>query len=336
MFDKNGYAKEAHRHNLAMENLTAEREKYLEEVTDRRNRIAQLKSELAEANKDINSTNKSLELVRRINELTRKAMPRMPQLSNHYKPSSEIEEYMAIFGLITEMDWLQMVTPEEVIALGKRVDAIEELEAAVKKEMEWLIMATPEEIVRVGKTDTVEELEAAVRKYVESRIKIKHTYDPVCSECGSKSIVMIDGADTCTQCGTSDMNNFTYYVSYNHNKDDYLKKKSCHNRVRWFERHLFEHVASRDRDTIREQFRSIVRCIQRLRLQRGRNIVRYKFYLLRIASMNGITLRNPPEDIKTQRIVDILEDILYGKVFVELGWKPEKCKYYDNWKSKNT
>ncbi|CAB4029398.1 Hypothetical predicted protein [Paramuricea clavata] len=101
IFDKNGYAKEAHRHNLAMENLTAEREKYLEEVTARRNRIAQLKSELAKANRDINATNKALELIRRINELTRKAMPRKPQLSNHYKPSLEMEEYMAIFGLIT-------------------------------------------------------------------------------------------------------------------------------------------------------------------------------------------------------------------------------------------
>ncbi|CAB3978364.1 Hypothetical predicted protein [Paramuricea clavata] len=100
MFDKNGYAKEAHRHNIAMENLTAEREKYLEEVTDRRNSLAQLRLELAEANRDINATNKSLELVRRINELTRKAMPRRPQLSNHYKPNSEMEEYMAIFGLI--------------------------------------------------------------------------------------------------------------------------------------------------------------------------------------------------------------------------------------------
>ncbi|CAB4023168.1 Hypothetical predicted protein [Paramuricea clavata] len=198
--------------------------------------------------------------------------------------------------------------------------------------MDWLQTVTPEEVVLVGrKLNTIEELEVSVRKYVEGRIKRKHIYDPICSECGSKSIVMIDGADACTQCGTSDMNNFSYYVSYNYNKDDYLKKKSCHNRVRWFERHLFEHVASRDRDIIREQFRSIVRCIQR-----GRNIVRYKFYLLRIASMNGISLKNPPEDIKTQRIVDILEDRLYGKVFVELGWKPENCKYYNNWKSKNT
>ena len=100
IFDKNGYADEAKRHNLAMEALTAEREKYLEEVTNRRNKIAQLREELAEASSDIKSTNQSLELVRRINELTRKALPRKPQLSSHYKPSTEMEEYMALFGLL--------------------------------------------------------------------------------------------------------------------------------------------------------------------------------------------------------------------------------------------
>jgi Skp family chaperone for outer membrane proteins len=101
MFDKNRYAEEAKRHNMAMEALTAEREKYLEQVTDRRNKIAQLREELAEANSDIKSTNQSLELVRRINELTRKALPKKQQLSNHYKPSTEMEEYMALFGLLT-------------------------------------------------------------------------------------------------------------------------------------------------------------------------------------------------------------------------------------------
>ena len=90
--------------------------------------------------------------------------------------------------------------------------------------MEWLC-----EVVRVGKrTNTVRELEAAVRKYVIGRIKRRNIYDPICSECGSKSIVMIDGADTCTNCGACEMNNFSYYVSYNYNKDDYLKKKSYH------------------------------------------------------------------------------------------------------------
>ena len=101
MFDKNGYAEEAKRYNMAMEALTAEREKYLEEVTNRRNKIVQLREELAEVNSDIKSTNQSLELLRRINELTRKTLPRKPQLSNHYKPSPEMEEYMALFGLLT-------------------------------------------------------------------------------------------------------------------------------------------------------------------------------------------------------------------------------------------
>jgi chromosome segregation ATPase len=101
MFDKNGYAEEAKRHNMAMEALTAEREKYLEEVTDRRNKITQLREELAEVNSDIRLTNQSLELVRRINELTRKPLPKKPQLSNHYKPSTEMEEYKTLFGLLT-------------------------------------------------------------------------------------------------------------------------------------------------------------------------------------------------------------------------------------------
>ena len=100
MFDKNGYAEEAKRHNMAMEALTAKREKYLEGVTNRRNKIVQLREELAEANSDIKSTNQSLELLRRINELTHKTLPKRPQLSNHYKPSPEMEEYMALFGLL--------------------------------------------------------------------------------------------------------------------------------------------------------------------------------------------------------------------------------------------
>jgi hypothetical protein len=52
--------------------------------------------------------------------------------------------------------------------------------------------------------------------------------------------------------------------------------------------------------------------------------------------MNGIELRDPPEDIRTEKIVNILEDRLYGKVFADLGWKPEGCPYYDRWVSRST
>ena len=201
--------------------------------------------------------------------------------------------------------------------------------------MDWLCEATPEEIVMVGRnTETLGELEAAVRKHIQSRIKRRYPWDSVCINCGSKSIVVISGADTCTECGTSNLNNYSYYVSYNFNKDDYLKKKSRHNRVRWFNRLLVKHVANRDRGTLSSQFQSVERCIERMGLERGRNIVRYKFYLLRLASRSKTELRNPPEDIRTDKIVSILEDRLYGKVFVELGWTAEDCPYYSRWVSR--
>ena len=99
-FDKNGYAEEAKRHNLAMENLTSEREGYLEEITNRRNRLAQLREEISNASRDMKSTNQSLELISRINKLKHEPLPRKPHLSNHYKPSQEMEEYMTLFGLL--------------------------------------------------------------------------------------------------------------------------------------------------------------------------------------------------------------------------------------------
>jgi hypothetical protein len=134
---------------------------------------------------------------------------------------------------------------------------------------------------------------------------------------------VIDGADTCVACGTSNMRNLSNYVSYNFNKNDYLKKKSRHNS--WFNCLLVKHVANCDRRRLSNQFKVVVSCIERMGLERGRNIVRYKFYLLRLASRSNIKLRNPPEDIKTQKLINLLENRLYGQVFVELGWEGKEC-----------
>jgi hypothetical protein len=89
--DSNGYGAEMERHNKAMEEFTREREKFLEDETTRKGKIAQLIYELAEANQDMKSTNQSLELVRRINALTNMKPKSSPRLSNHYKPSAEME-----------------------------------------------------------------------------------------------------------------------------------------------------------------------------------------------------------------------------------------------------
>ena len=202
--------------------------------------------------------------------------------------------------------------------------------------MNWLCEVTPEEMVKVGrKANTIRELKEEVNKYTQERIVRRSREERTCRNCGSKFIVVISGIDTCTSCGTCNGTTFSHYVSYNFNKDDYLKKKSRYNRVRWFNRLLVKHVANCDRKRLSSQFKAVVRCIERMRLGRGRNIVRYKFYLLRLASRSNIELRDPPEDIRTQKLINLLEDRLYGKVFVELGWDDKKCPYYTVWTLRN-
>ena len=190
--------------------------------------------------------------------------------------------------------------------------------------------------MRVGKdAETIPELRSLVEEYVQERITKRQRRRPRCHECNSVNLVVLDGADTCVECGASNMVNLSYYVSYNFNMNDYLQKKSRHNRVRWFNRLLVKHVANCDRRRLSNQFKVVVRCIERMRLERGRNIVRYKFYLLRLASRSNIKLRDPPEDIKTQKLINLLEDRLYGKVFAELGWKGKECLYYNAWVNRN-
>jgi hypothetical protein len=202
--------------------------------------------------------------------------------------------------------------------------------------MEWLFEVTVNEMVKVGKeAETIPELRDTVREYVQKRIKDKQKKERRCRDCKSPHIAELGGVDTCIECGACNMVSLSYYVSYNFSKNDYLKKKSRHDRVRWFNRLLVKHVSNCDRQRLSNQFKVVVRCIERMRLDRGRNIVRYKFYLLRLASRSKIKLHDPPEDIKTQRLVNILKDRLYGKVFVELGWKGKECPYYTAWVSRN-
>jgi hypothetical protein len=202
--------------------------------------------------------------------------------------------------------------------------------------MNWLCEVTPEEMMKVGrKAESIQELRELVNKYTEERIVRRSKEERTCRNCGSKFIMVISGIDTCTACGSSNTADLSHYVSYNFNKDDYLKKKRRHNRVRWFKRLLVKHVANCDRRRLSNQFKVVVRCIERIRLERGRNIVRYKFYLLRLASRSNIKLRDPSEDIKTQKLINLLEDRLYGKVFVELGWKGKECPYYNAWLIRN-
>ena len=77
--------------------------------------------------------------------------------------------------------------------------------------MEWLCEATPEEIVRVGrKAEALGELEELVREHIQNRIKKRNPEERTCRNCGTKFMVVISGIYTCTVCGTSDSNSFSY------------------------------------------------------------------------------------------------------------------------------
>ena len=53
------------------------------------------------------------------------------------------------------MDWLSMVTVEEVVALGKRVNTIEELEDAVKEYVKLRIINRSRKSAKVSNTNSI-------------------------------------------------------------------------------------------------------------------------------------------------------------------------------------
>ena len=98
MLDKNGYEAEMKRHNKALEELAASKEKFYENEVKQRDRIQQLRQELSDANEDLERTNKALENLRLVQAIqyNGKRFNREPQLSDFYQPSKEMKEYQCI------------------------------------------------------------------------------------------------------------------------------------------------------------------------------------------------------------------------------------------------
>ncbi len=58
MFDKNGYEKEIKRHNLVTEVLVKAKEKFYKEEVRRKDKLQELRQEMADANQDIGQKRK--------------------------------------------------------------------------------------------------------------------------------------------------------------------------------------------------------------------------------------------------------------------------------------
>ena len=97
-FDKNLNEAEIKRHNKALEELAKTKEAFYQNEVKQRDRIMQLRQQLADTNKDIGETNRALEQLRQVQSIqyNGKTFNREPQLNDFYKPSDEMKEYQYI------------------------------------------------------------------------------------------------------------------------------------------------------------------------------------------------------------------------------------------------
>ncbi|CAB3982834.1 Hypothetical predicted protein [Paramuricea clavata] len=89
-----GYKDEMKRHNKALEKLAKAKEKWYESQVEKKNRIAILRQELADAKSDMEVTNRALDSLRKAQEEL--ILDKEPTIHDYYKPSSEMEEYQQI------------------------------------------------------------------------------------------------------------------------------------------------------------------------------------------------------------------------------------------------
>ena len=98
MLDKNGYAEEMKRHNLALEKLAKAKELFYENEVREHDKIQELQRRLDEANEDMIATNKALDALRRIRTVEYKGrrFAREPRVGDFYKPSNEMQDYQEL------------------------------------------------------------------------------------------------------------------------------------------------------------------------------------------------------------------------------------------------
>ena len=95
---KKGYEDEMKRHNLAMEQLTAAKEKWYKKTVEKKNKIALSRQKLLDANKDLDDTNEALHNLRTV--MDENVGPE-PMLDDYYEPSDDVKMYTNVVVGVT-------------------------------------------------------------------------------------------------------------------------------------------------------------------------------------------------------------------------------------------
>ena len=92
-----------------MEKLAQAKQEWYEKDVDRKDHIAQLKEEVAQANKDINFTNKALVQLKKYEGIIHPE----PKLNDFYQPSAELKHYqnfaIGALGLVSGVSLVKIL-----------------------------------------------------------------------------------------------------------------------------------------------------------------------------------------------------------------------------------
>ena len=124
--------------------------------------------------------------------------------------------------------------------------------------------------------------EIASGEYIKEpkRQRIKGYY---CYECKKHRVKVQDGFYTCTTCGETEYGHVENFIP-----EIWMKNKSVHSRKRWFVNKVREFVDSKYIGMISHDFMSVVNVMIKHHLIKGKNVSRYEYYIIRLASRRNI------------------------------------------------
>ena len=92
LLDGNGYKNEIKRHDLAIEKLTKARELWSQNEVNKKDEISRKRQEFIASRADMKTVSSALDELRKIS-IHNRTFTRLPQLTDYYQPSDEMEHY---------------------------------------------------------------------------------------------------------------------------------------------------------------------------------------------------------------------------------------------------
>ena len=149
-----------------------------------------------------------------------------------------------------------------------------------------------------------------------------------CYDCEQYRAKVEDGVFVCVSCGRT-----TYGFVNEYIPNIWMHKKSKHSRTKWFRRNVEGFVGYRHADILTGDFEKVLRVMIEHGLVNGKNVSRYGYYFIRLASRRGIELISEPKDLVPGKTKRIFDDRLFGQIYKLLGWDLDcDCPYYLEWK----